>query len=151
MSASGTGKEIPARSLARIQKWWSEHARHLLLPPLYPGHQHAWERLDLDTSVCTMCGVPHICKYPANLVPCETCTVHHESVCGISGIVLQDTCMFDSNISVDEFQSDGAVSTVVGLQVRWRRSCSALPYPRWFCQTARILQRGQGSESPLSG
>lgn len=99
---------IPPCAQRKIKDWWSQNRATLLLPPAYAGHEHAWHTLDLDCAVCTICGIPHVCKYPNNIISCTPVEDNHETVCMITGIVLQQTTMYDGSMSVDEYQKQDA-------------------------------------------
>lgn len=92
--------------MQKIKTWWAEHRHCLLLPPAYAGHAHDWQTLDLDCAVCRLCGVPHLCKHPDNIVPCSAMHDQHETVCTVTGVVLSNTTFNDSTMSVENYQKE---------------------------------------------
>ena len=97
---------VPRHALQKIKTWWTEHRHCLLLPPAYAGHAHDWQTLDLDCAVCRLCGVPHLCKHPDNIVPCSAMHDQHETVCTVTGVVLSNTTFNDSTVSVENYQKE---------------------------------------------
>ena len=46
---------------ALVQLYTSVKGRNFLVPPNYPGHDHAWVSLDAGLCICSVCGAEHVC------------------------------------------------------------------------------------------
>ena len=62
----------------------------------------------MDCVVCTLCGAPHICGHPNNIVPCVEHAEGHECICLLTGVVISNVKMYDTSIAVNEFQASRA-------------------------------------------
>ena len=88
----------------KVKTWFSQNT--FLLPPCYGQHQHVWQKLDIDTVGCKICGVLHCCSCSKNIVPCQKEFQNDTSVvCLLTGIVLQDSSLFVHNCSKEEYRS----------------------------------------------
>lgn len=89
----------------KIKLWWESRQHLFILPPLYGGHAHVWEAIDLSTLGCTICGVIHACVLGnKNVVSCkEERQADSSVVCTYTGVILRDNEMVYENISVDDY------------------------------------------------
>ena len=95
----------------KYQAWWQQRENTFMLPPMYAAHAHAWERIDVECVGCTTCGVVHVCGHPRNVVPCRQEQQPDSSiVCTMTGVVLANNSLFDSNVSYVDFAKDTNVS-----------------------------------------
>jgi len=106
------GKSPAHQVSEKCRRWWLGRARSFLLPPLYAGHAHAWERIDADTVGCALCGVVHECGAARNIVACVTEQQPDSStVCTLTGIVLSTCALFDVNIASTAFNNSRGVGS----------------------------------------
>lgn len=90
-----------------VSAWWKKNEHNFLFPPAYIGHTHQWEKLDIDTVGCKLCGIVHCCSFKTNIVDCHREIQDDSSVvCTITGIVLNTHSFFDEQISIENFRHD---------------------------------------------
>ena len=53
----------------KVKTWFNQNT--FLLPPCYGQHRHEWQKLDIDTVGCKICGIVHCCSCSKNIVPCQ--------------------------------------------------------------------------------
>lgn len=96
----------------KYQTWWKQRANMFMLSPMYAAHTHAWDRIDVECVGCILCGVVHICGHTRNVVPCLREQQRDSSVvCTITGVVLANNSLFDSNVSYVDFAKDNTPHT----------------------------------------
>jgi len=123
--AGGAGRSAASQ---RCLCWWRARRGSFLLPPLYAGHQHAWEYIDADCVGCALCGVVHQCGNAHNVVPC--CTEQQadsSTVCTLTGIVLSTCSLFDVNIASTAYNNSRGVG---GCDAAGARGCAPAPHVR---------------------
>lgn len=95
----------------KYNTWWNDRRRSFLLPPLYASHDHVWEHIDVECVGCAICGVVHICGHPNNIIPCRKEQQTDSSiVCTLTGVVLLQNSLFDSNVTYSDFAKNRGAS-----------------------------------------
>ena len=104
--------DIEDKLLKKIKSWWNVNASSLLLPPMYDSHRHVWEYIDMGCSVCRVCGVVHLCSAKKNVVQCVQIKEGHETICGITGVVISAINFVHGDISIQEYLQRGSVQGI---------------------------------------
>lgn len=107
-----------------VQVWWKQNENIFLLPPAYHSHTHKWEKLDIDTVGCCICGIVHICDARQNIVPC-CLEVQDDSsvVCKLTGLVTKTSSFYDGTMSTRDYRiTSVSMSGLVAAESRKTKS-----------------------------